>query len=117
MSIRLHQILMRIAYPLGMLGGFLSLPLAFWTVARFVGLLAPEHTEAARMTAVLVSLALFFLVVPGGGMVAVILAGRFVRARCPQCGRRAVTLAFVSADRGVYGCHGCGYLHPGPGGG
>lgn len=32
MSIRMHQVLMRVFYPLGMITGFLSLPLVLWCV-------------------------------------------------------------------------------------
>jgi|GEM_PF-4431467 len=115
MSIRVHLILMRFVFPLGMLGGFLSVPLTFWFVTCVGRLLAPAQEDATRVVASVVTLAWFFLAVHGGGMIAVILVGRFLPARCPQCGRRAVTVTFVSADRGVYGCHKCGYVHPSPG--
>ena len=110
MTIRRHQILVRLVYPLGMLTSVPVVWIALWFTVAVVGLPRPEGDSVGGAVMAALAIALFFATAYGGGRLAVALLQWRVCAECPHCGRPTVGLAFVTFTRGIYRCRECDYV-------
>ncbi len=111
MTIRAHQILMRVVYPLGMFVGFLAMWPVIWFAVNVLGLPSPGGDSAGGVVMALAVIAAFFTLAYGGARLAVVIAQRWVRADCPRCGQAAVGVTFAAVISGPYRCRACGYDH------
>lgn len=107
-----HRHLVRIVFPLGMVGGFVlfyALALLAFGVLR---LPKPGDESVANVVSLLVLIAVFYNAVYGGGRLAVGLLQWRVRARCPRCGRAELGIVFRTRTGGPYRCRACAYADP-----
>ncbi len=113
MTIRTHQNLMHLVFLLGVLVCMAGLAFAVWC-AGVLGLPRPGGEGAAGTVMGLLVLLLFFAAVHQGGLLAVRLAQRWVRARCPRCAQAAMIVVIPTGEEcGDYRCGACGYVHRG----
>lgn len=112
MTVWRHKLLVRVIAPLGMLAGFLVLPIISWFAFAVVLLPRPSGDSTIGWVMILAVIALFFTLVYGGGRIAVALFQWRIRADCPRCGLAAMSLHYVRVSQGTYRCRACGYVDP-----
>jgi hypothetical protein len=111
MSIRTHQLLVRLVFSVGMVGGVALFWVALWLTFGVLGLPRPSDETVVGAASALVVCSLFFFAVYGGGRMAIFLFQRRVRVCCPAC-RAAVGVKIWMRTMGEYRCRACGYVHP-----
>jgi hypothetical protein len=112
MSVDTHRLLVRLVFPLGMIGGVALFWVALWVASGVLRLSGCGAVLGAA--AALVVFSLYFVVVSGGGRLAVVLLQRRVPARCPVCREAAVGAKVWWRTMGEYRCRACGYVRPPP---